>query len=90
MPQIDHLNGYSGATIHPVANMPGAHYGEAIVQDAGLAAARLLLDDATAADKAAAAHGLVQYVRGARTAAPARCAGNCDANKLEPPNLPAP
>ena len=61
MPQIDHINDFMGAQIHPTANMPGCHYGEAVAQAAGLAAARLLLDDAGAAQKAAAAHGLVQY-----------------------------
>lgn len=97
MPQIDHLNGFSGATIHPIANMPGAHYGEAIVQDAGLAAARLLLNDASAADKAAAAHGLVQYVRGRAPlrplAAPAtatRTNSNRPTCPRHNPHLPAP
>jgi len=61
MPQVDHVNGWSGAQVHPSVNMPGCHYGEAVVQAAGLAAARLLLDDANATAKAAAAHGLVQY-----------------------------
>ena len=60
MPQLDHIFQYIGAEIHPVANMPGAHYGEPIAQDTGLAVSRLLLNDAPEA-KAAAAHGLVQY-----------------------------
>jgi len=60
MPQIDHLNDWVGGQIHPAVNMPDCHYGEAIPQAAGLAAARLLLNDSAAA-KAAAAHGLVQY-----------------------------
>lgn len=41
--------------------MPDCHYGEAIPQAAGLAAARLLLNDVNATTKAAAAVGLVQY-----------------------------
>jgi hypothetical protein len=41
--------------------MPDCHYGEAIPQAAGLAAARLLLDDYNASAKAFAAAGLVQY-----------------------------
>ena len=40
--------------------MPGCNYGEAIAIDAGSAATRLLLNDSVA-EKAAAAHGLVQY-----------------------------
>jgi len=62
MPQIDHVHGYSGAQVHPTANMPGAHYGEAIPQASGLAAVRLMLNDADSSEKAAAAHGLVQYL----------------------------
>lgn len=60
MPQIDHLNGWTGGQIHPTVNMPGCHYGEAIVQASGLAATLLLLNY-NASTKAAAAHGLVQY-----------------------------
>jgi hypothetical protein len=61
MPQIDHINDWVGGQIHPAVNMPGCHYGEAVVQAAGLAAARLLLDDHNATVKGQAGHGLVQY-----------------------------
>ena len=61
MPQIDHMNGWSGAQIHPIVNMPNCHYGQAIPMAAGLAAARLLLNDVDSVAKAAASHGLVQY-----------------------------
>lgn len=61
MPQIDHINDWVGGQIHPTVNMPGCHYGEAIVQASGLAATRLLLNDYNASEKAAASHGLVQY-----------------------------